>query len=111
MPRDGERWRCAGSAPHVFACVPDLLCPLPLQLSHPEMDSVRHKMLRCISIWRDWRVYTPAALSHIRQLAAQGASCRASDREEGAAAEAWAALLQLQTLRFLAQTPSGRKVR
>lgn len=81
------------------------------QLSKPEMDFVRPKMLRCIGIWREWRVYTPAALRHIRQLATKGTSPRISERGEIAAAEAWAALLQLQTLRFLAQTPSGRKVR
>ncbi|KAL8454265.1 hypothetical protein Emed_000374 [Eimeria media] len=83
--------------------------PVVQELSHAEMDSVRHKMLRCISIWRDWRVYTPTALRHIRQLAAKGVSNRTLERGEVAAAEAWAALLQLQTLRFLAQTPSGRK--
>ncbi|KAL8455152.1 hypothetical protein Emag_000989 [Eimeria magna] len=83
--------------------------PVVQELSSAEMDSVRHKMLRCITIWRDWRVYTPAALRHIRQLAAKGVSNRTLERGEVAAAEAWAALLQLQTLRFLAQTPSGRK--
>ncbi|KAL8273846.1 hypothetical protein Esti_002169 [Eimeria stiedai] len=83
--------------------------PVVQELSSAEMDSVRHKMLRCIAIWRDWRVYTPAALRHIRQLAAKGVSNRTLERGEVAAAEAWAALLQLQTLRFLAQTPSGRK--
>ncbi|KAL8436183.1 hypothetical protein ACSSS7_001913 [Eimeria intestinalis] len=83
--------------------------PVVQELSSAEMDSVRHKMLRCIAIWRDWRVYTPAALRHIRQLAAKGVSSRTLERGEVAAAEAWAALLQLQTLRFLAQTPSGRK--
>ncbi|KAL8425729.1 hypothetical protein Efla_003107 [Eimeria flavescens] len=83
--------------------------PVVQELSNPEMDSVRHKMLRCIAIWREWRVYTPAALRHIRQLAAKGVSCHSAERGEVAAAEAWAALLQLQPLRFLAQTPSGRK--
>ncbi|XP_026191799.1 ice-structuring glycoprotein [Cyclospora cayetanensis] len=61
-----------------------------IQASGPEMLSIRPKMLRCLSIWRDWCVYSPEALRHIRQLAAKGEGSRVmeeADKGDAAAVE------------------------
>lgn len=80
-----------------------------LQLPHPAMEGVRDKMLRCLTLWRDWRIYPTTTLYQLRQVALKGTGI--AESAEAASADAFASLLQLSALHCYTRTPSGRKAR